>query len=326
MTRFGFHCMLMLVLTSCAHLPLQKSEVTRRLLIRNPHQFEVWLHRVGGDSVELGDSSIISLDLQADLYWIESGGLKYPAPLLEEVSSAGEKLQITLIELPEPQPGFVFVPPGPCLVGDVLGVGAVDERPARIEDVGALFVATHETTNAEYTHFLNSIGRCDEHWIDINGPKCLIEQSAQGRFETQSPEFPVVTVTFDGALQYVRWKSEETGKTFRLPTEIEWEKIARGPQSSTYAYGDIYLPDAANQESGKLNETKSFPPTGWGVYDATGNAFEWTSSLYKPGLFVLRGGSYVLDGPYLRNSFRMWYRPQVQADDIGFRVVQEYEE
>ena len=57
----------------------------------------------------------------------------------------------------------------------------------------------------------------------------------------------------------------------------------------------------------------------------TGNAFEWTSDAWPgmPGMQVLRGGSFVLDGMYLRNSLRMRQSRTVRTDDFGFRVARE---
>jgi formylglycine-generating enzyme required for sulfatase activity len=142
-------------------------------------------------------------------------------------------------------------------------------------------------------------------------------------FLTDAATLPVVTVSYFGAVAYCEWMSKSTGITHRLPTEVEWERMARGPSSMTYAYGDIYDPGTANQASGRLMPVKSFPAQGFGLFEVTGNAFEWTSTEFREGMRILKGGSYVLDGPFLRNSFRMWYRPMVLADDIGFRVLRE---
>ncbi len=307
----------------CSRVPLSREPVYRNLVLRNPSGRSVRLSRVAGGSVDLGSDRNIEVRLEAGRYVVDDGRVKRPVPLLAAVVDGARPLAIELGATHSPPPGFVFVPGGPTLVGDILGVGAPDERPARLADVAPFFLAARETTNAEYAEFLNAVGRCDEAWIDLGGPKCRIQRDDQGRFRTDAPDEPVVTVSLPGALAYCSWRTRETGILHRLPTEVEWEKAARGPETSTYAYGDTYTADAANQESGVLMPTAAFPATGWGFFDLTGNAFEWTSSEYAPGLQVLRGGSYVLDGPYLRNSFRMWYRPMVQADDMGFRVLRE---
>lgn len=161
-------------------------------------------------------------------------------------------------------------------------------------------------------------------------------------FTTDAPDLPVVKVSHTGALAYCAFLTRTTGVVHRLPTETEWEKAARGPGSRVYAYGDTCTTAAANQESGRLRAVGSFPPNGFGLFDMTGNAFEWTADVYRrtaygpaaadarndavaapDGLRVLRGGSFVLDGIFVRNSMRMRLRPDVLADDVGFRVLRE---
>jgi formylglycine-generating enzyme required for sulfatase activity len=187
-----------------------------------------------------------------------------------------------------------------------------------------------EVTNEEYTGFLNAAGQTEPGWLDLASRQCKIKKTDAG-FTTDAPRLPVVTVTFAGAEAFCRWKSKKTGWLCRLPTESEWEKAARGPESYVYAYGNVYEPDEANQESGRLLPVQSFSPNGFGLYDMTGNAFEWVAGRYawspadppNPYTHVLRGGSFVLDGMYLRNSFRMRQSPTVMTDDIGFRAVYE---
>lgn len=318
---FAFFSFLLCV--NCTTIPLAQDTSVRRLVVENPSRLSMELRRVNGDSMSLGDAERTVLDLESDRYVITANGVEFSVPLLVSPMGESQTMTITLEPANAALPGFVFVPGGPTLIGDVLGVGAVDERPVHIANVDSFLVAKYETSSSQYCAFLNAQSTFNEEWLDLGGPKCHISRAAKGTFETDAPMMPVVTVSYDGATEYCKWRSSSTGRTHRLPSEIEWERIARGPESSTYAYGDTYDPDSANQESGKLMEIGSFPATGWGTFDVTGNAFEWTSSWYAPGLRVLKGGSYVLDGPYLRNSFRMWYRPLVQADDIGFRVIQE---
>jgi formylglycine-generating enzyme required for sulfatase activity len=313
----------LLIGCSLGPLPLSKSAAVRQLNIENPEHRSLQLQRVGGESMDLGSSPQVMMSLEADRYMLNAGDIRYPVPLLADITSADTSVTLTILPKADVPSGFVFVPGGPTLIGDVLGVGSVDERPARIEDIDSFFIAETETTNAQYTAFLNANQTCDLDWIDLGGPKCRITQDASGMYLTDATTLPVVTVSYFGAVAYCEWMSKSTGITHRLPTEVEWERMARGPSSTTYAYGDIYDPGAANQASGRLMPVKSFPAQGFGLFEVTGNAFEWTSTEFREGMRILKGGSYVLDGPFLRNSFRMWYRPMVLADDIGFRVLRE---
>ena len=238
---------------------------------------------------------------------------------------------------------MVWIPAGPALVGDILGVGQEDERPARVLPVAGFWIATHETTNGDYAAFLNGAGEVQPDWLALDSRKCRITLGADGRYGTDAPDLPVVTVSYEGAVAYCRWRTLETGVLHRLATEIEWEKAARGPCTTTYDYGDIYRRAAANQESGILRPVGEFGVRGFGLSDMTGNAFEWVADAYARDRYqhppaadldpageaayrALRGGSFVLDGMYLRNSMRMRLRPGVRADDVGFRVVAEPED
>ena len=127
-------------------------------------------------------------------------------------------------------------------------------------------------------------------------------------------------------------------------TQANCTPAAAAGRVVVYSYGNIYRQAGANQESGRLLPVGSFAPNGFGLRDMTGNAFEWVADVYDQRLHsrsdrdappapleadgvprhrALRGGSFVLDGMYLRNSFRMRHRPDVQADDFGFRVLCE---
>ena len=174
----------------------------------------------------------------------------------------------------------------------------------------------------------------DDTWIDIRSRKCLIQKDAEGKFVSSSAvadaaKMPVVMVSLAGALAYCDWLSTESGQSIRLPSEQEWEKSARGPESFVYSYGNIYQQSQANQESGKLKPVGSYWPNSFGLLDMTGNVFQWMSDRADSTKaettlnHSLRGGSFVLDGMYLRNSFRMRQSPTVMTVDIGFRVAHD---
>lgn len=231
---------------------------------------------------------------------------------------------------PVPAPeGHAWIPGGPALIGDVLGVGAEDERPARIVEVSGFWMGRREVTNAEFAAFLSAQPDVDPRWIDLGSRKCRITGPApgDGAYGTDATDLPVVMVSHFGAEAYCRWRTEVTGLHHRLPTETEWEKAARGPEGYTYAYGNVYTRALANQESGTLRPVASYAPNGYGLFDMTGNVFEWMGNEYAPERSgepmnqALRGGSFVLDGMYLRNSFRMRQSRSVMTDDIGFRTA-----
>ena len=275
------------------------------------------------------DGKYVIQDINGKLYPIVVGYSQY--------SRGGRvPIKLTISPRPEEDEGWAWIPDGPALIGDELGVGAEDERPARTEYVSAFWLQKHEVTNQQYAAFLTAQEEIDPRWIDLNSRKCRIKRAANAKGEIEpatytsdAPMHPVVMVSHLGAEAYCQWLTSETGRTHRLPTEIEWEKAARGPKSNIYSYGSVYRQDGANQESGTIKPVKQYRPNEYGLFDMTGNVFEWMSNKYDPKQQdnsmnqSLRGGSFVLDGMYLRNSFRMRQSPTVMTDDIGFRVLRE---
>lgn len=337
------HLATCLLLAACHHVPLGQPAAQAHLQIANPERLPLRLSTVDGDVVrpllELGTATTHRLDVVPGAYVVHvataAGEVALPAPLLPNILPADATLRLVVTA---PPPGadatFAFVPAGPALVGDTLGIGQEDERPARVVEVPAIWLARREVTNAEFTAFLDAMGdEIDGAWCAFDSKKFRCQRGTDGRWSSDAPELPAVTVSLAGASAYCAWRSRVTGTPHRLPREVEWEKAARGPASFVYAYGNVYRRDAANQESGTLRAVGSFAPNGYGLFDMTGNAFEWTADVYhdpsapgKPaqgGTQVLRGGSFVLDGMYLRNSFRMRQWPDVRTDDIGFRVARD---
>ncbi|HEX5052742.1 MAG TPA: SUMF1/EgtB/PvdO family nonheme iron enzyme, partial [Planctomycetota bacterium] len=292
----------------------------------------------GIPGADLGRASPTALDLRPGRYALALGdtGACMPLPVLapEPGSAPPPTLHVTVWPWPEPDDGWCWIPSGPGLRGDDLGVGREDERPVAAPDTRGFWLAACETTNAQYAAFLNAIGRAavDAAWLDLGGSKCRVRWNAAARaFETDAPQLPVVTISWPGAVAYCDWRTATTGVPHRLPGEAEWEKAARGPGSRVYAYGDTFRTAAANQESGRLCPVAQYEANGFGLFDMTGNAFEWTADAHTGApagdpdreMRMLRGGSFVLDGIFVRNSMRMRLRPGVRADDVGFRVLRE---
>jgi formylglycine-generating enzyme required for sulfatase activity len=157
---------------------------------------------------------------------------------------------------------------------------------------------------------------------------------------------PVTDLDWDDAKSYVAWLSQKTGKAYRLPSESEWEYVARAGTTTTYPWGRTVEKDKANcigctsDPVRKAIDTGSFQPNAFGIYDMTGNAAEWVEDCWsdsyrgapadgsawtKPQCRerVLRGGSFNNDPKYLRSAARFKYDHDVRFYTNGFRVVRE---
>ena len=157
---------------------------------------------------------------------------------------------------------------------------------------------------------------------------------------------PVTDLDWDDAKSYVAWLSQKTGKAYRLPSESEWEYVARAGSTTTYSWGRAVDKDKANcvgctsDAVKKAIDVGSFPPNAFGVYDMAGNAAEWVEDCWKDNYKgaptdgsawtkpvcrerVLRGGSFNNDPRYLRSAARFTYDQNVRFYTNGFRVVRE---
>jgi formylglycine-generating enzyme required for sulfatase activity len=153
-------------------------------------------------------------------------------------------------------------------------------------------------------------------------------------------------VDWNDAKTYLAWLSQKTGKTYRLPTESEWEYVARASTTSAYSWGRVFEKDRANcslctsAPHNNTIEVGSFKPNGFGVFDMAGNAAEWVedcwsenyrgapndgAALTKPTCAerVLRGGAYNNDSKYVRSAARFKYDYDVRYSSNGFRVVRD---
>jgi formylglycine-generating enzyme required for sulfatase activity len=157
---------------------------------------------------------------------------------------------------------------------------------------------------------------------------------------------PVTDLDWDDAKAYTMWLSQKTGHAYRLPTESEWEYVARAGSTTTYPWGKTVEKDKANcigcttDPVKRAIDTGSYKPNAFGIYDMMGNAAEWVEDCWndnykgapadgapwsKPQCRerVLRGGSFNNDPRYLRSAARFKYDHDVRFYTNGFRVVRE---
>lgn len=138
---------------------------------------------------------------------------------------------------------------------------------------------------------------------------------------------PVVLVSNHDARAYAAWLSKRTDKTWRLPTEIEWEKAARGLDGRRFPWGDSYDPGLLNSHDqgpfdtmavGKFPNGKSF----FWLVDPAGQVFEWTSTKAGKGRYMVKGGSWDDKGCGICRPAARHSRPQgLKHILIGFRLV-----
>jgi formylglycine-generating enzyme required for sulfatase activity len=152
---------------------------------------------------------------------------------------------------------------------------------------------------------------------------------------------PVADVSWHDARAYCEWLSQKTGRPYRLPTEAEWEKAARGTDGRVYPWGDEFDTVKCNSDEDHILGTTpvgQYSPGGdspYGAADMVGNVWEWCSTLerkypYRPddredldaeGERVLRGGSFYQDRSVVRCAYRISHYPDLRLDHFGFRVA-----
>jgi formylglycine-generating enzyme required for sulfatase activity len=163
--------------------------------------------------------------------------------------------------------------------------------------------------------------------------------------ETRGKNTPVRDVSWDDAQHYVKWLSQTSGKSYRLPTEAEWEYAARGGTSTPYWWGEQMRPGKADckdcgspwRADGPV-DVGSFAANPFGLYDVNGSVWEWVADCWhnnykgapadsrawdEPNcrVRVIRGGSWRDGGSYMLSSTRFKYDASVRHSQNGFRVA-----
>jgi formylglycine-generating enzyme required for sulfatase activity len=140
-------------------------------------------------------------------------------------------------------------------------------------------------------------------------------------------DHPVVLVSHADARAYATWLSARTGQIWRLPNALEWEKAARGVDGRHFPWGDAFDPALLNSHDLGPFDTRpvgQFPAgaSSFGLLDAAGQVFEWTSSPGNPGRYLVKGGSWDDKGCGVCRPAARHARPQnIKHILIGFRLV-----
>lgn len=248
---------------------------------------------------------------------------------------AGSKARIIVetTKLRFPMPEMVVMPAGSFQMGCVSGRGCeYNELPVHSVRIESFELSKYEVTFEEYDAFTDATGReraDDEGW---------------GRVRR-----PVINVSWHDAVAYTQWLSEQTGETYRLPSEAEWEYAARAGSTTKYSWGNDIGHNRANcygcgsrwDDDNQTAPVGSFSANRWGLYDMHGNVSEWVQdcwnwnyrgapydeSAWESGdrsVRVFRGGSWHDLPVGLRSADRERTRPVVQGYGLGFRVARSF--
>ena len=206
--------------------------------------------------------------------------------------------------------------------------GQDNERPVHRVWVDEFLLAACQVTNADYARFLLASGHLPPPlWNDHH---------------FSHPQQPVVAVSWVAASKYCEWLAAATGRPFRLPTEAEWERAARGgAESKLYPWGDEppqLLPNYDQRWKTGPEPVGRYAPNALGLYDICENVHEWCSDWYQADYYAFspdrnprgpnsgtrrssRGGSWRHHIKVSRCAARSSIPPEFQYADYGFRVA-----
>jgi toxoflavin biosynthesis protein ToxD len=237
--------------------------------------------------------------------------------------------------MPDPiLPDLITIPAGRVTMGGYGTAWSVTERPAAEVHVEAFAIGRTPVTVAEFVVFMRATGAKPRRaWGGLTPPPGI-------------EDHPVTNCSWRDASAYAEWLSCETGRSFCLPTEAQWERAARGDTVCCWPWGDVFAQRCANTSEADIGRTTPVTahPDGaspFGVLDMAGNVWEWTRDLWKPYPYtptlenpplpvgshedsrrVLRGGSWMGDSGFARCASRVRWQPiSIFSGQVGFRLA-----
>lgn len=260
-------------------------------------------------------------------------------------------LSITVPERNNCPADFCFIPGGSTILGG--DPEAFDPLPWQRVDVPPFFLQRYPVTFGEYLAFLDDLDRIDPDLAEDRAPRTrdadghLVVRDADGRFAPapvliEGPmrdlypengrhewDLPVLAIRYDDALAYAAWKSSRDGLPYTLPTELQWERAARGADGRRFPWGNTF--DATFC---KMNASRPVPsqpePVGsfpidrsvFDVFDLSGNVREFTLADHPDDHEVVtRGGAWNSDARTCRAASRTRVLRQARLAVVGFRLA-----
>jgi formylglycine-generating enzyme len=243
---------------------------------------------------------------------------------------------------------MVFVKGGCYEMGDLFGDGGKDEKPVHKVCLDDFYIGKYEVKVGEYMEFVEETGGNKAEWQE-KGNKNNINTGSDNHYNKigsalTSDDHPIVGVSWKNAVVYAKWLSAKTGKNYRLPTEAEWEYAARsggkkekyaGTSSNTEFDSYTWYYKNSNGTTHSVGQKK---PNGLGLYDMSGNVWEWCQNIYEDDAYskhqhnnlinvrsdyyrVIRGGSWFNPQGRVRASDRGYFTPDFRRSYLGFRLA-----
>ena len=270
-----------------------------------------------------------------------------------------------------PEPEMVAIRGGRFMMGSPANeAGRDDDERAHQVSVGDFSIGKHEVTVGEFRRFVDSAGYRTDAEKNADGKQgCFAYNGKEWAYTpgrswknsgfTQNDQHPVTCVSQRDAFAYANWLSNETGSSYNLPTEAQWEYAARAGTTTARYWGNS--PDQAcssanvadqstkrvtgwndNWTTHSCNDNQTYTsPVGrytanrWGLMDMMGNVLEWTCSAYDKNYGgsesqctttndarnrVLRGGSWGSRPAWVRSADRDWSNAAFRLNYTGFRL------
>ena len=235
--------------------------------------------------------------------------------------------------------------------------GGADEKPVHNVTVSDFYMGETEVTLTQFKAFIDATSYqtdADKNGGSYlwNGSEWKLTSGVNWRCDVagsvrSSSEYnhPVIHVSWNDALAYCEWLKQKTGKTYRLPTEAEWEYAAGGGENNRTKFSGTDSESQLNQyawtrdnSDGKTHSVKTRLPNQLRLYDMSGNVWEWCSDWYGDNYYanspqnnpkgtstgssrVLRGGSWNDDDYRFRAAYRYYDHPGARDDSLGFRCA-----